>query len=97
MATSHNTFEKRQRERNRAARAAEKRAKRLERGSGEEEELDEEPDELAQLGSREFGHLDEAGLLDALAALHKRFDDKDIDFETFEKRKAAITAQLVSR
>jgi hypothetical protein len=96
MATSHNTFEKRQRERNRAARAAEKRAKRLERGSGEVE-VDEEPDEAEQLGSREFGHLYEAGLIDALAALHQRFDDGDVDFETFEKRKAAITAQLASR
>jgi hypothetical protein len=88
MATQRNTFQKRQRERDRQAKQAAKRAARLAKGDEEltEEELEERTAPAAP--------RDDAALLEELAEIHRLFDDKQIDFDTFEERKAGITAAL---
>lgn len=88
MATQRNTFQKRQRERDRAAKQAAKRAKRFEKNDEHDEE---EAEPTPTLTDR-----DQSKLLDELAEVHRLYDDEQIDFETFEKRKADITEQLTT-
>ena len=89
MATHRNTFQKRQRERDRQAKQAAKRAARL--AKGDESELTEEELEARTAPT---APRDDAALLEELAEIHRLFDDKQIDFDTFEERKAGITAAL---
>ncbi len=87
MATQRNTFQKRQRERDRAAKQAAKRARRLEKN--EEPEGEEEAEAPQPTAPR-----DDSKLLEELAEIHRLFEDKQIDFDTFEQRKADITELL---
>jgi hypothetical protein len=84
MATRRTSFGKLQRDRNKQANAAAKRVRRLERSSAEEEEA----------VIPEEGELSAAQLLTLIEQIHKQFDDKQIDFEEFEEKKAELMARL---
>jgi hypothetical protein len=88
MAASRTTFEKLQRDRAKQAKAAAKRARRLEKGNEEPEE--ETPIDVSQLGEE----LSAAQLLDLVEKLHKQFDDEVISFEEFEDQKTELMARL---
>ena len=85
MATRRSTFGKQDRERQKKARAAEKRERRHDRSPREDSDeptvtTDATPDQL----------------LREIEVLHERFDAKAIDFETFEERKLELFNQLAS-
>jgi hypothetical protein len=88
MATRRTSFAKLQRDRDKKARAAAKQERRQERQS--EAETAEET-EAAPSGE---GELSAAQLLVEVERLHKEFDDKKIDFETFEERKADLLSRI---
>jgi hypothetical protein len=93
MATQRTSFAKLQRDRDRQAKAAAKRDRRQERQSGAATDatassagLLDEGDQGAELGAGE--------LLAMVEMVHKEFEAKLIDFETFEERKSALLARL---
>jgi len=83
MGTQRSSFEKRERDRNKKARAAAKRDKRFDKTPGE----DDTPEST-------IGAADTAAVLEAVAILHQRFDDEEIDFEAFEEMKAELMSRL---
>jgi hypothetical protein len=83
MATRRTSFGKLQRDRAKQANAAAKRERRLERAAAEEE--------VAVIPDRD---ISPAELLTLVEQLHKQFDDKLIDFEEFEEKKAELMARL---
>ena len=83
MATRRTSFGKLQRDRAKQANQAAKRERRLERGTAEEE--------VAVIP--EEGELSAAQLLVLIEQIHKQFDDKVIDFEEFEEKKAELMAR----
>lgn len=84
MGTQRSSFEKRERDRNKKARAAAKRDKRFDKTPGED---DDTP-------GITVGAADSAAILEAVAILHQRFDDEEIDFEAFEEMKAELMGRL---
>jgi hypothetical protein len=89
MATRRTSFAKLQRDRDKKARAAAKQERRQERQS----EAEADTDEVREDTSPE-GELSAAQLLVEVERLHKDFDDKKIDFETFEERKADLLSRI---
>ncbi len=82
MAKSRPSIQKRLREKNRMEKNAMKRERRAQRSEeGDEEEVD--PDALT-----------EDQLYEQFALLNQRFAEKEIDQETFEKKRAEIYEQL---
>lgn len=82
MAKARATFGKRERDRAKRERADMKREKRAERAA--EEPTDEEP-------------VDTSGndrILAAVAKLHERFDNDEIDIDTFEEERAELMSRL---
>lgn len=84
MATRRTSFGKLQRDRAKQATAAAKRERRQERSTAEEE--------VAVIP--EEGELSAAQLLVLIEQIHKQFDDKVIDFEEFEEKKAELMARI---
>lgn len=84
MATRRTSFGKLQRDRAKQATAAAKRERRQDRSPAEEEEA----------VIPEEGELSAAQLLVLIEQIHKQFDDKVIDFEEFEEKKAELMARL---
>ena len=84
MGTQRSSFEKRERDRSKKAKAAAKREKRLDKTPGED---DDTP-------GTTLGAADSAAILEAVAILHQRFEDKEIEFEEFEELKAELMARL---
>jgi len=84
MATRRTSFGKLQRDRAKQANAAAKRERRQDRSTAEEEEA----------VIPEEGELSAAQLLTLIEQIHKQFDDKLIDFEEFEEKKAELMARL---
>lgn len=84
MATRRTSFGKLQRDRAKQATAAAKRERRQDRSTAEEE--------IAVIP--EEGELSAAQLLVLIEQIHKQFDDKVIDFEEFEEKKAELMARL---
>jgi hypothetical protein len=80
---SQASFAKRQREKARQEKAAAKAERRAERQAAAEE-ADAPPP----------SSVDQGALLTALADLHARFEDGDIDFDDFTEAKAEITQHL---
>jgi len=78
-------FQKMQREKAKREKAIAKQERKAQRAEEAELAAAEEPDEPA---------VPESTVLEQLAALHQRFDDDQIDFETFEERKQELIAQL---
>lgn len=84
MARQRTTFGKIMREREKQQRAQAKQEKRAERAGGEDDvdEVVEEPTH------------DEGDVLASLAKLHEAFDSEQIDFDTFEERRAELMSRL---
>ena len=83
MARQRTTFGKIMREREKQQRAQAKQEKRAERASDEgDDEIIEEP-----------AH-DEGDVLASLAKLHEAYDAEQIDFDTFEERRAELMSRL---
>ena len=88
MAASRTTFEKLQRDRAKQAKAAAKRARKLEKGV--EAPDDDTPVDVASMGEE----LSAGQLLELVEKLHKQFDDEVISFEEFEDQKTELMARL---
>ncbi len=87
MATGRSSFAKRQRDMAKKARAAAKREKRLDRDSA--------------VGIDEPGDSDARGptlsndeIMARVAELHRRYDDGQMDLNTFDEEKTALMAQF---
>ena len=91
MGASRTSFEKLQRDRAKKAKAAAKRDKRLEKGTGATEETDETVDVTALTPGQE---IPPDQLLKMVADLHRQFEDEEITFEEFEDRKTELFALL---
>jgi hypothetical protein len=83
MARQRTTFGKIMREREKQQRAQAKQEKRAERTSDEGDvAVDEAPQH------------DESDVLASLAKLHEAFENDQIDFDTFEERRAELMSRL---
>lgn len=83
MARQRTTFGKIMREREKQQRAQAKLEKRAERASDEgEDEVEETPTH------------DQDDVLASLAKLHEAFDNEQIDFDTFEERRAELMSRI---
>ncbi len=88
MATGRSSFAKRQRDMAKKAKAQAKRERKLEKGDGLEE--DEETEEVADTGPR----LSNDQVMERVADLHRRYDDGQMDLDTFDEEKAVLMAQI---
>jgi hypothetical protein len=82
MAKQRSTFSKFQRERDKKAKAAAKRERRENKPDMPEEEAPARP------------QVDQTVVLEALAELHRDFDDGRINAEDFEKRREELITQI---
>ncbi|MGH2686647.1 MAG: hypothetical protein ACRDJP_14375 [Actinomycetota bacterium] len=83
------SFGKLQRDRAKKAKQDAKRERKQERLEAEPEEV-----EIDALLGDDGKELSAADLLQLVEALHKQYDDKLIDLETFEEKKADLMARL---
>jgi len=87
MATGRSSFAKRQRDMAKKAKAAAKREKRFDRdGTGSDLESEEESGSGTGLSNDE--------IMTRLAELQSRYDDGQIDLDTFDEERAALQAQF---
>ena len=88
MATRRTTSSKRERERNKQAKAAAKRERRQDRANDDTES-----------GAMEFDEntasTDE--LIERIAAMHEQYDAGQISFEAFDEEKTELMALLTAR
>ena len=88
MATGRSSFAKRQRDMAKKAKAAAKRERKLEKGDEIEEDLDELlEDDGPKLSNEE--------IMERVADLHRRYDDGQMDLDTFDELKAELMGQMV--
>jgi hypothetical protein len=89
MATQRTSFAKLQRDRDKQAKAAAKRDRRQQRST-------ETPDEVTADALRDGGdtELTASELLSLVETVHRQYEAKEIDFETYEETKAALLARL---
>ena len=87
MATGRSSFAKRQRDMAKKAKAQAKRERKLEKGDDEELEDEEEiVDEGPKLSNDE--------VMERVADLHRRYDDGQMDLDSFDDEKALLMAQI---
>lgn len=86
MAKSKESFDRRQRERAKKAKADAKRERRL---TKDDSSTDDEPDAAPSGGS-----VDQAAVLGELEKLHAAYDNEDINYDDFETRRAELLAKL---
>ena len=89
MVTQRTSFAKLQRDRDKQAKAAAKRDRRQDRQAGGVPT--EEPELLLDDSGKE---LTASELLALVESVHRQFDNKEIDFETFEEKKAMLLSRL---
>lgn len=87
MATGRSSFAKRQRDMAKKAKAAAKRERRLEKG--------EEDDEVEEVEEFDGPRLSNEEIMERVADLHRRYDDGQMDLDTFDELKADLMAQMV--
>ncbi len=87
MATGRSSFAKRQRDMAKKAKAAAKRERKFDRDEIEDDEEDEIVDDGPKLSNDQ--------IMDRVADLHRRYDDGQMDLDTFDEEKAALMAQMV--
>lgn len=87
MATGRSSFAKRQRDMAKKARAQAKREKRLERG-----EFDDDSD--AAVVTDRSPKLSHDDLMARIEDLHRRYDDGQLDLDTFDEQRAELMAQI---
>ncbi len=92
MGVQRTSFDKLQRERNKKAKAAAKRARREERAAGESEAEVDGEDVTAE--GDELTPLSAAELLRMVALVHERFEAGKIGLEEFEEQKTELLARL---
>ena len=95
MATGRSSFAKRQRDMAKKARAEAKRQKRLGRGELYELEHAREEDDGAEappLAETETMSNDE--IMAKVEDLHRRYDDGQLDLETFDEQRTGLMAQI---
>jgi hypothetical protein len=85
MASRGTTFAKQDRDRAKKAKAALKRERRL-----ETPEEGEEPVEAPA----PVDHESNERIMEQVAELHRLYDDKQIDFDEFDERKAELMARI---
>ena len=90
MGAQRTSFEKLQRDRNKKAKQALKRERRQ---TGEPRQGAETAEEESTVLSTE-GELSAAELLAQIELIHRQLDEKVIDFDEFEERKADLMARL---
>ncbi len=90
MATGRSSFAKRQRDMAKKAKAAAKRERKFDRDALDEGE-EEEDEELVSDGPR----LSNDVIMERVADLHRRYDDGQMDLDTFDEERAALMAQMV--
>lgn len=88
MSARRPSFDKRERDRAKKAKAAAKREKRLDKGTDEEGGEETAADEATSTAT------DQASVLAELEALHKRYDAEEIEFEDFEEQRTALLERL---
>ncbi len=88
MATGRSSFAKRQRDMAKKAKAAAKREQKFNREAIPDGEEDEE---LISDGPK----LSNDEIMERVADLHRRYDDGQMDLDTFDEEKAALMAQMV--
>jgi len=86
MATGRSSFAKRQRDMAKKAKAAAKREKRLDKS-----EFADDPDSEADDSSATLSNDD---VMARIAELHRRYDDGEMDFETFDEQRVELMAQI---
>jgi len=89
MGAQRTSFDKLQRDRNKKAKQALKRERRQ---TGEPRLAAEEAPDAAPMSSE--GELSAAELLSQIELIHRQLDEKVIDFDEFEERKADLMARL---
>lgn len=89
MGAQRTSFEKLQRDRNKKAKQALKRERRQ---TGEPRLGPDGEDEVIEFSTE--GELSAAELLAQIELIHKQLEDKVIDFDEFEERKADLMARL---
>jgi hypothetical protein len=87
MGAQRTTFDKLQRDRAKKAKQAAKRERRQSGGG-------KEPEEAPAPVLSEGGELSAAELLQQIELIHRQLEDKTIDFDEFEERKADLMARL---
>jgi hypothetical protein len=87
MATGRSSFAKRQRDMAKKAKAQSKREKKLEKGN--EDELDDAED-VVDDGPK----LSNDQVMEKVADLHRRYDDGQMDLDTFDEERANLMAQI---
>jgi hypothetical protein len=88
VATGRSSFAKRQRDMAKKAKAQAKRERKLE-GPGPEDELDEE-EEVVDDGPK----LSNDKIMEMVADLHRRYDDGQMDLDTFDEERANLMGQI---
>jgi hypothetical protein len=83
MGRGGESFERRQRERAKKAKASAKREQRLQKSTSEEEETP---------GAAPV--VDEAAVIEQLGKLHQAFEDKSISLDDFEDARGELLAKL---
>ncbi|MDG2028348.1 MAG: hypothetical protein P8J50_14665 [Acidimicrobiales bacterium] len=88
MATGRSSFAKRQRDMAKKAKAQAKREKKLEK----DDELDDDEldDEIIDDGPK----LSNDQVMEKVADLHRRYDDGQMDLDTFDEERANLMAQI---
>lgn len=90
MATGRSSFAKRQRDMAKKAKAQAKRARRLDKGEDGEDLEDDEEEAVVQDGPQ----LSNDQVMDKVADLHRRYEDGQMDLDTFDEEKALLMAQF---
>ena len=90
MATGRSSFAKRQRDMAKKAKAQAKRERRFEGTAREPGEDAEDDDEVVDDGPK----LSNDKIMEMVAELHRRYDDGQMDLDTFDEERAALMAQI---
>lgn len=93
MATGRSSFAKRQRDMAKKARAEAKRQKRLGRGELYELEHGRQDDDGPSLPLNPQT-LSNDEIMTKVEDLHRRYDDGQLDLETFDEQRASLMAQI---
>ena len=94
MATGRSSFAKRQRDMAKKARAEAKRQKRLGRGELYELEHGRQDDDDDVDAASQAPTLSNDEIMAKVEDLHRRYDDGQLDLETFDEQRASLMAQI---
>ncbi len=87
MATGRSSFAKRQRDMAKKAKAQAKREKRLDRSEFDDDpDIDEIVDDAPKLSNDD--------VMARIEDLHRRYDDGQMDLETFDEQRTALMSQI---